>query len=162
MPLGPGGEYYMAFNDGAEDYGGLPPSCETEVQNGRGDVEIENISFGPDGSWCIQWDDGTWSHEKLPEPLVKKLGEHPQAVSIGGASSSRLCWGIAWDDAPYKVGGGFPTRLINRMDKIGARNGKINEVEFGSCGDWVIRYTQAHLERVGKAPAPDPANCKVQ
>merc|ERR1712008_163641 len=103
------------------------------VQNvrGEGDVEIENISFGPDGSW---------SHEKLPEPLVKKLDEHPQAVSIGGASSSRLCWGITWDDAPYEVGGGLPTGLLKRMSKIMARKGTINEVEFGSCGAWVIRY----------------------
>ena len=143
--------YFVQFSDGRSQWRG-PEGFTEAVQQYSARPAV--VAFGPHDSWFVKWDDGCWQHEGLPRSLQNMLDSNRHRA-VGFLSMSGIddddyihsdiddaAWFIRWEDGngPAWKLTGSPTSLSEAIEEIQEWGGSVRSVEFGSHGEWVLRY----------------------
>lgn len=116
----------------------------------------EVVTFGPREAWFIKWTDGRMQSSNLPHSLKELLAANPErsvhALSISGIDSvsqkiDDAAWFLRWSghDKPgsaWRLRNG-PSSLYATIDKVEREGGTVRNIEFGSAGEWILRYSSS-------------------
>ena len=141
--------YFVQFSDGTSQWRG-PEGFAEALQQYSDSARPAVVALGPQNSWFVQWDDGSWQHEGLPKSLRNMLNSNRHRsvafLSVSGLgfleSADEAAWFIRWEDDkhPEWKMTEAPASLLEKVQEIQAEDYRVRSVEFGSYGEWVLRY----------------------
>ena len=141
--------YYVQFSDESAKYCG-PESFEELVATSK---PPSVVALGERGSWFVGWPNGNWEYDGLPRSLRNMLDSNKHRsvakLSISGTSHDQdfdeAAWFVHWEDDGHPVWRlkNAPDILSERLQEVQEKGGTVRSIEFGSYGEWVLRYGYA-------------------
>ena len=149
--LGPDStNYFVSFDDGYCYWNGGEELSDLIEET---DAAVSVLAFAPGDGYFALLDDGSWSYYNLPAGLDKFLTNNESRLSnVEHMSVSEAGWFVSFNDGEHpQMKYAFHTHgeiagassLQSTVDKLKANHDKLRSIDFGSPGNWLVRYDDA-------------------
>ncbi|CAJ1451922.1 unnamed protein product [Effrenium voratum] len=142
--LGPEEQYFLRFSDGDtcwRTWMELSEHIKQQEQNGFG---VCFLCIAPKCGYFVLFDNGGWAYNRLPDSLRLFLKENKDRLNqIATMSVSQEgAWFVSFKDGhkPRWCCDHLPRRLSERLLQLSGGDWKIQSVEFGFDGSWLLSF----------------------
>lgn len=142
--LGPEKQYFLRFRDGDTCWSLWSELSQQIKEQEQKQHRVSVVCIAPNGGYFVLFDSGGWAHNRLPDSLRLFLSEQrdrlPQVDHVSCSNSG--AWFVSFRDGqmPRWQCHHLPRRLNERILQLSGGDWKIQSLEFGFDGSWLLRF----------------------